>query len=103
MSERYYTEKSLEGQIADLKDELIDVLRDNGRLRAIISAAHGALVDAGDIPLPDMDEDISQAIRQITEERDKALAELAVIKEGMANVPVPPGKIRWLKVKEVKE
>ena len=59
-------------------EELFNGLqRENNALRNIIKGAHGALMDARDIPMPSMDEDLYDPVMTIVTQRNHSRAQLA--------------------------
>ena len=48
------------------------------RLKTLLSAAHVALLDSG-VSVPDFDQDISPAIRELTAERDRLKSGLSAV------------------------
>lgn len=51
--------------------------RDNNALRNIVKGAHGALMDAKDVPMPGMDEDLYDPVMTIVTQRNHLREELA--------------------------
>ena len=56
---------------------LSDAIRENNALRNIVKGAHGALMDAGDVPMPGMDEDLYDPVMTIVTQRNRLRAQLA--------------------------
>jgi len=70
---------------------------------AIVKGVHGALNDAGNIPVPGMEDDLYDAVMQLVKERDEAYERAAQICDRFAVRDMHPaecaGSIRALKSK----
>ena len=51
--------------------------RENNALRNIVKGVHGALMDAGDIPMPGMDDDLYDPVMTVVTQRNHLRAQLA--------------------------